>query len=127
MELRIMVEQMLGRIILKTESGEWRPIKNSEMLPIYFMIPDKTAFRMERQFDELLRMPAGLLLDPKCLALVESDKFREHMSDAFAYLAWHTIGMKGWMELYSGYAPQWVIGHKARRSLQIMRIVLFVQ
>ena len=87
MGLRILVDTILGRIILKTESGAWRTIKNSELLPIYYMRPDKIAVRMERQFDELLRMPAELLLDPKSLALVESDKFREHMCDAFAYLA----------------------------------------
>ena len=118
MGLRILVDTILGRIILKTESGAWRTIKNSELLPIYYMIPDKIAVRMERQFDELLRMPAELLLDPKSLALVESDKFREHMCDAFAYLAWHTIGIKGWMELYSGYAPQWIIVHETYLWMQ---------
>ena len=35
-----------------------------------------------------------------------------------AYLAWHTIGMKGWMELYSGYAPQWIIVHETYLWMQ---------
>ena len=33
------------------------------------------------------------------------------MSDAIAYLAWPALGMKGWMEYYSGYSPQWRIAH----------------
>ena len=37
--------------------------------------------------------------------------FLEHMSDAIAYLAWPALGMKGWMEYYSGYSPQWRIAH----------------
>lgn len=100
------------KILIQQEDGSYRVVRNSEWIPAFYALPAEILAKAEENLWNLPRCPADLLLDSDCLALVESDKFFETVIDVYAYLIWNAMGMKGWMEYYSGYAPQWIMAHE---------------
>ena len=51
--------------------------------------------------------------DRDVIRVVESDLFVALMMDAYAYLVWPYLGVRGYMESYSGYDPVYIIAHSA--------------
>ena len=101
----------LDLISVRRKDGRAHLVKNSWALPAFYCLPMDILMNMQTPVRTLPRRPCELLLHPEYIESIESDIFLEHMSDAIAYLAWPAMGMKGWMEYYSGYSPQWRIAH----------------
>lgn len=101
-----------SRIAVKTSDGNIHEIKNSELIPAYYCLPEEILMNMQTPVRGLPRRPSELLRHPAYIKIIESDLFLEHICDAYAYLVWPAMGMKGWMEYYSGFAPQWIIAHE---------------
>ena len=101
----------LDLISVRGKDGSAHLVKNSWALPAFYCLPMDILMNMQTPIRTLPRRPCELLLHPEYIEIIESDIFLEHMSDAIAYLAWPAMGMKGWMEYYSGYSPQWRIAH----------------
>lgn len=100
------------QILIPQEDGEYRVVHNSEWIPAFYALPTEIMVNAEKNLQMLPRCPSELLLDPDSLALVESDKFLETVIDGYAYLIWNAMQMTGWMEYYSGFAPQWILAHE---------------
>lgn len=100
------------KILMPQEDGLFHVVVNSEWIPAFYALPAEIMGNAEDNLRSLPRCPAELLLNPDSLALVESDKFLETIIDGYAYLIWNAMQMKGWMEYYSGIAPQWVLAHE---------------
>jgi len=101
----------LDLVSIRSKDGSTHLVKNSWALPAFYCLPMDILMNMQTPIRTLPRRPCELLLHPEYIEIIESDIFLEHMSDAIAYLAWPALGMKGWMEYYSGYSPQWRIAH----------------
>ena len=101
----------LDLVSIRSKDGSMHLVKNSWVLPAFYCLPMDILMNMQTPIRTLPRRPCELLLHPEYVEIIESDIFLEHMSDAIAYLAWPALGMKGWMEYYSGYSPQWRIAH----------------
>ncbi|MBQ9188330.1 MAG: hypothetical protein IJ138_03315 [Clostridia bacterium] len=109
------------QILIPQEDGSYRVVINSEWIPAFYALPAEIIVDAEKNLQSLPCCPADLLLDLDCLALVESDKFLETIIDGYAYLIWNAMGMKGWMEYYSGYAPQWIMARETPLWLSRMQ------
>ncbi len=109
------------KIIIPEGNGKYRAILNSEWIPAFYALPAEILAHAEDRLWNLPRCPADLLFSPDSLASVESDKFLETIIDGYAYLLWNAMGMKGWMEYYSGYAPQWIMAHETPLWLSRMQ------
>ncbi len=101
----------LDLVSIRSKDGSTHLVKNSWTLPAFYCLPMDILMNMQTPVRTLPRRPCELLLHPEYIEIIESDIFLEHMSDAIAYLAWPAMGMKGWMEYYSGDSPQWRIAH----------------
>lgn len=120
MEMKIYVAYN-DQVLIPQKDGSYRVVINSEWIPAFYALPSEIMINAEKNLQSLPRCPANLLLDPDCLALVESDKFLETIIDGYAYLIWNAMGLKGWMEYYSGYAPQWIMAHETPLWLSRMQ------
>ncbi len=100
-------------ILVKRASGNSTPYKNAEYIPAFLMIPKELLIRCGRELFMLPRTRAGLFADPGTIRKVESNLFRECVIDAYAYMAWPHMGLKGRLEDYSGYNPCWRVAHAA--------------
>ncbi|MBQ9189065.1 MAG: hypothetical protein IJ138_07055 [Clostridia bacterium] len=109
------------RILIPREDGNYRIVLNSEFIPAFFALPGEIVAHAEDAIWDLPHCPAELLLNPASVAVIESDKFLETIIDGYAYLIWDAMGMKNWMEYYSGYAPQWILAHETLLWLSRMQ------
>ena len=96
---------------IKREDGSCSEYKNAEFIPAFLMIPKELLIRCGRELFMLPRTRAGLFADPGTIRKVESNLFRECVIDAYAYMAWPHMGLKGRLEDYSGYNPCWNVAH----------------
>lgn len=100
-------------ILVKRAGGSSTPYKNAEYIPAFLMIPEELLKRCGKELYELPRTRAALLGDRSVIRQVESDLFLECIVDAYAYMAWPHMGLKGRLEDYSGYNPCWRVAHAA--------------
>lgn len=100
-------------IKIKRAGGSSTPYKNAEYIPAFLMIPEELLRRCGKEMYGLPRTRAALLGDRSVIRQVESDLFLECIVDAYAYMAWPHMGLKGRLEDYSGYNPCWRVAHAA--------------
>lgn len=100
-------------ILVKRAGGSSTPYKNAEYIPAFLMIPEELLKLCGKELYELPRTRAALLGDRSVIRQVESDLFLECIVDAYAYMAWPHMGLKGRLEDYSGYNPCWRVAHAA--------------
>ena len=109
------------RYQIKREDGSYSEYKNAEFIPAFLMIPKELLIRCGKELFMLPRTRAGLFADPGTIRKIESNLFRECVIDAYAYMAWPHMGLKGRLEDYSGYNPCWKVAHAS--SLWIDELV----
>ena len=98
-------------IKIKREDGSCTEYRNARLIPAFLMIPEELLRRCGEALYELPRTRAALLGDRSVIRQVESDLFLECIVDAYAYMAWPHMGLKGRLEDYSGYNPCWKVAH----------------
>ena len=98
-------------IKIKREDGSCTEYRNARLIPAFLMIPKELLIRCGMEMFMLPRTRAGLFADPGTIRKVESNLFRECVIDAYAYMAWPHMGLKGRLEDYSGYNPCWKVTH----------------
>lgn len=99
-------------VLLKSKSGETRPLKNAEYLPAFFLIPEEIRKKCGKELEFIPREISKLWKDRRAHDVIESDHFLLAIIDAYAYMVWPFISpdtIK--METYSGYDPIWKIAH----------------
>lgn len=100
-------------IRIKREGGSCTEYRNAQLIPAFLMIPEELLKRCGKTLYELPRTRAALLGDRAVIRQVESDLFLECIVDAYAYMAWPHMRLKGRLEDYSGYNPCWRVAHAA--------------
>lgn len=98
-------------IRIKREDGSCTEYRNARLIPAFLMIPEELLKRCGKELYDMLRTRAELLGDRSVIRQVESNLFRECVIDAYAYMAWPHMGLKGRLEDYSGYNPCWKVAH----------------
>jgi len=98
---------------IKRKDGSYSEYINAELIPAFLMIPKELLIRCGKELFMLPRTRAWLFADPGTIRKVESNLFRECVIDAYAYMAWPHMGLKGRLEDYSGYNPCWRVAHAA--------------
>ena len=98
-------------ILVKRADGSSTPYKNAEYIPAFLMIPEELLRRCGKEMYGLPRTRAALLGDREVIRQIESDLFFQCIIDAYAYMAWPHMGLKGRLEDYSGYNPCWKVAH----------------
>ena len=95
------------------------PYKNSEFIPAYLFLPEAVLERCPQEL-QLPRTVSSYFHDRNVISVVESDLFVELMMDGYAYLVWPYLGVKGYMENYSGYDPVYILAHSTAFWIQTM-------
>ena len=107
-------------IHLKRRDGSITPYKNSEYIPAYLFLPAAVLDRCPQK----LRLPRtvwSFFHDWDVISVVESNLFVELMMDGYAWLVWPYLGVKGYMENYSGYDPVYILAHSPAFWIQTMQ------
>ena len=91
-------------ILMKRKNGEITPYRNSEYITAYLLLPEVILERCPSAL-HLPRKASSYFLDWDVIEVVESDLFLLLIIDAYAYLVWPYLGVKGFMEAYSGFDP----------------------
>ena len=97
-------------ILMKRKNGEITPYRNSEYITAYLLLPEVILERCPSDL-HLPRKASSYFLDWDVIEAVESDLFLLLIIDAYAYLVWPYLGIKGFMEAYSGYDPVYGVAH----------------
>lgn len=100
-------------IAIRQADGSARRYINAAFIPAFLMIPEELLKQTNQETITLKRTPRALFTDPETMQRVESDHFLQVVIDAYAYLAWPHMGVRGRMEDYSGYDPFWIVAHAA--------------
>jgi hypothetical protein len=78
-------------------------------LMMFYLLPEEIVARTN--LTDFPRDPYKALDDPKWREVYESDYFQLVLTDAWAWLIWDYLGVRGGMEQYSGYDPIWQLAH----------------
>ena len=97
-------------ILMKRKNGEITPYRNSEYITAYLLLPEVILERCPSAL-HLPRKASSYFLDWDVIEVVESDLFLLLIIDAYAYLVWPYLGVKGFMEAYSGFDPIYGVAH----------------
>ena len=95
-------------ILMKRKNGEITPYRNSEYITAYLLLPEVILERCPSAL-HLPRKASSYFLDWDVIEVVESDLFLLLIIDAYAYLVWPYLGVKGFMEAYSGLIRSMVL------------------
>ena len=96
-----------------------RTIRNGEFIPAYYSIPKELLSRCGAELNSIPRCPKELLYDERALSIVESDLFLEAIIDVYALMVWPHMGYtEPQLEIFSGYAPEWIYAHAAPLWIQ---------
>ena len=97
-------------IHLKRLDGTVTRYRNAEYIPAYLFLPESVLNRCPQEL-HLQRTVFSFFHDRDVIRVVESNLFIELMMDAYAFLVWPHLGVRGYMESYSGYDPVYIIAH----------------
>jgi hypothetical protein len=97
-------------IHLKRLDGTVTRYRNAEYIPAYLFLPESVLNRCPQEL-HLPRIVFSFFHDRDVIRVVESNLFIELMMDAYAFLVWPYLGVRGYMESYSGYDPVYIIAH----------------
>ena len=97
-------------IHLKRLDGTVTRYRNAEYIPAYLFLSESVLNRCPQEL-HLPRTVFSFFHDRDVIRVVESNLFIELMMDAYAFLVWPYLGVRGYMESYSGYDPVYIIAH----------------
>jgi hypothetical protein len=80
-----------------------------EPLMMFYLLPEEVVARTE--LTAFPRDPYEVLENPKWREVYRSDYYMLALSDAWAWLVWEHLGVRGGMEQHSGYDPFWQLAH----------------
>ena len=104
----------LSRIGLRQRDGSVRELRNSILLPAYYLIPEEIMKKCGQELYSLPRFFSLLMLDPVAIETIESDLFVLCIIDCYAYMVWSYLCPDiPYMEIFSGDEPSWRIAHAA--------------
>jgi len=86
---------------------------NAEYLPLFYLYSKEL---LQQECPSLVDLPRSfdkLLKNEKWIKVVASDYFLSVVIDLTAFLVWPSLGVRGYMECFSGYDPVWMIAHAA--------------
>ena len=98
--------------------GSISPYRNSELIPLFYVFPEKMLKAAGKIFLEVPRKPVYLFGDRKWINFVESDLFLEFIIDATAFIVRQFMGKDAAREFYSGYEPSWILAHAPQYWLE---------
>ena len=104
-------------INLKRLDGTMTRYQNAEFIPAFLFLPETVLNRCPQEV-HLPRTVFSFFHDRDVIKVVESDLFIELMMDGYAFLVWPYLGVRGYMESYSGYDPVYIIAHSAHFWVQ---------
>jgi hypothetical protein len=88
-------------------------------LMMFYLLPEEIVARTE--LADFPRDPYKALDDPKWREVYESEYFQLALSDAWAWLVWGHLGIRGGMEQYSGHDPFWRLAHAYSLWMQVFK------
>lgn len=97
-------------INMKRLDGTVTRYRNAEYIPAYLFLSESVLNRCPQEL-HLPRTVFSFFHDRDVIRVVESNLFIELMMDAYAFLVWPYLGVRGYMESYSGYDPVYIIAH----------------
>lgn len=101
-------------LYLEQKGGAFHQIENAELLPAFYFIPKDLLDQFPQQLQEIPRSLDEVVHSWKALRAVENKLFLQAIIDGYAWLAWPYIGVKGYMEAYSGFDPAWIFAHSLK-------------
>lgn len=107
-------KRSLGMVALgiKEPDGTVRRVRNAELLPAYYLIPEAIMERCGQELYSIPRFFSELITNKEAIKTIESDLFVLCISDCYAYMVWPYLRPDvPYMEIYSGYEPSWKIAH----------------
>jgi hypothetical protein len=84
--------------------------RGHEQLMMFYLLPENIVADRAKMPD-FPRDPYEVLNNPKWQEVYKSDYFQLALTDAWAWLIWEHLGVRGKMEQYSGYDPFWRLAH----------------
>lgn len=101
-------------LVIQESDGTLKRVRNSELLPAFYLIPEAILQRCGQELYSLPRFFIELITDKAAIKTVESDLFVMCISDCYAYMVWpYLCPSVPYMEIFSGYEPSWKIAHAA--------------
>ena len=85
--------------------------RNSELIPLFYLIPKSMLEKAGKEFLEIPRKPVYLFADRNWINFIESNAFLNFIIDATAYIVWPFMELGAGREIYSGYEPSWIFAH----------------
>lgn len=101
--MKLLLKQPIGLIPIE--------INNLEYLPLFYLFPREL---LERECPSLADMPRslhGILKEPEWAERISEDYFLLAITDLTAAFVWPALGIRTYMECYSGYDPIWQLAH----------------
>ena len=102
----------LSRIGIPQSDGSLLELRNSTLLPAYYLIPEEILKKCGQELYSLPRFFSLLLLDHEAIRTMESDLFINCIIDSYAYMVWPYLRPDiPYMEIFSGHEPSWKLAH----------------
>ncbi len=93
----------------QARQAKLQSLRQYPLLPMYYMLPQNVVKRIN--LSEFPRNPFEVINNPKWQGVYHSDYFLLALVDAWAWLMWQFMGIRGGMESYSGHDPFWIMAH----------------
>lgn len=101
--MNLLLKQPIGLVSVE--------INNLEYLPLFYLFPKEVLERACPLLADMPRSLHGILKDSDWVDRISGDYFLLAISDLTAAFVWPALGVRAYMECYSGHDPIWQLAH----------------